>query len=434
MTGALRADRVRPRGLTSTASQARLKDLPIAPTRKILCAAALASSAIACVPTSARAAELHQIFRPGGRKFDAVRATGPGLQHAGLAQKGRELVLTVRTAEPVALAKLVAHPDPRQAGSRYLCFGFGHPPQAGERWICLGGAKAHKRVGLETVGAGGRPADAGSVRARVLRPRPDKLVVALEPGEAGLTPRHYRWRVLASRGCEVRARCAESLPATGTAAFRLRPVRAVGCTGGSAGLVYNGSRERPVVALTFDDGPSEYTPEFLRVLREKGVPATFFEIGQEMPGREEVMRQILAEGDEIGDHTMNHVELPGYSQIAGAAARIDAYTHFQPCLFRPPGGAVDAGVIATAGSLGLRTINWDVDPRDWSLPGSGAIYANIVGHARNGSIILMHDGGGPRNETLAALPRVIDALRARGFRFATVSELLGYRILYRPYG
>jgi len=131
---------------------------------------------------------------------------------------------------------------------------------------------------------------------------------------------------------------------------------------------------------------------------------------------------------------MNHVEYPGYAQIAGAAARIRAYTHFQPCLFRPPGGAANSSVIASAGSLGMRTITWDVDPQDWSLPGTEAIYSNIVRHARDGSIILMHDGGGPRGETLAALPQIIDALRARGFGFATVSELLGDRILYRPYG
>ena len=153
-----------------------------------------------------------------------------------------------------------------------------------------------------------------------------------------------------------------------------------------------------------------------------------------MPGREATMRQILAEGNELGDHTMNHVEYPGYSQIAGAAARIGEYTHFKPCLFRPPGGAVNSSVIATAGSLGMRTINWDVDPRDWSTPGTGAIYCNIVANARPGSIILMHDGGGPRGETLAALPAIIDTLRARGYGFATVSELLGYRLLYKPYG
>ena len=124
----------------------------------------------------------------------------------------------------------------------------------------------------------------------------------------------------------------------------------------TAGLDSNGPRERRVVALTFDDGPSEYTPGFLQVLREKGVHGTFFEIGQEMPGREETMRQILAEGSEIGDHTENHVELPDYSQIEGASSRIDSYTHFEPCLFRPPGGAVDSSVISSAAALGMLTV------------------------------------------------------------------------------
>jgi peptidoglycan/xylan/chitin deacetylase (PgdA/CDA1 family) len=349
-------------------------------------------------------------------------------------QKGRELVFSVRTAKPVALARLEARPDTRRAGSRYLCLGLSRAGREGERRLCLGGRKAHKRIGLVLVDASEKPVGKASVRAKVKRPSPDKLVVSLEPTAAELEPHHYRWRVIQSNGCAPGRRCARSLPAKGTYGFRLRSVRAVGCTGGGAGLVTNGSRDRKVVALTFDDGPSEYTPEFLQVLREKEVHATFFEVGQEMPGREEVMRQILAEGDELGDHTMNHVEYPGYSQIADAAARIEDYTHFKPCLFRPPGGAVNESVVATAGSLGMRTITWDVDPRDWSLPGSGAIYSNIVSHAQPGSIILMHDGGGPRSETLDALPQVIDTLRARGYRFATVSELLGYRIVYRPYG
>jgi peptidoglycan-N-acetylglucosamine deacetylase len=382
------------------------------PAHKVLCVAALVLSGLLLIPGAA-AAQMK-------------------LQHAGLAQKGRELVLSVRTSEPVALAKLDKRPNVQDASSRYLCLALSEGSD--ERLFCLGGGKAHTRIGLERVDADGRPMRKGSAPATVKRPQAEKLVVAFEPQAVRLAPRRYRWRMIRSAGCTVRRRCAESLPTSGTDTFRLRPVRAVGCTGGSAGLDYNGPRDRPVVALTFDDGPSEYTPEFLRVLREKGVPGTFFEIGQEMPGREATMRQILAEGDEIGDHTMNHVEYPGYSQIAGAAARIRAYTHFQPCLFRPPGGGVNSSVVATAGSLGMRTINWDVDPRDWSLPGTGAIYSNIVSHARNGSIILMHDGGGPRSETLAALPQIIDTLRARGFGFATVSGLLGDRILYRPYG
>ncbi len=358
------------------------------------------------------------------------------LEHADLFQAGRELVLTVRTAKPVALAKLEARPDVRRAEARYLCLGIARPEPAreGPRQLCLGGRRPHRRLGLVVLDEKGKPLEKGSVPAKVKRPSPGKLVVALEPGEAGLSPGRYEWLVLQSNGCEVRRRCARSYPDRETKAFRLRPVRAVGCTGGSAGLVTNGPRDRPVVALTFDDGPSDYTDDFLRVLREKDVAATFFEVGQAMPGHEEAMRQILAQGSEIGDHTMDHVEFPGYGQIAGAASRIRSYTRFQPCLFRPPGGAVSDGTVATAGSLGMRTVNWDVDPRDWSNPGSEAIFANVVGHVGPGSIVVMHDGGGPRSETLAALPRIIDTLRGRGFRFATVTELLGGRILYRPYG
>lgn len=382
------------------------------PARKILCVA---------------------LFAMGGLlAMTGVATAQMRLQHAGLSQKGRKLILSVRTSEPVALAKLTKRPNIQDASSRYLCLALSEG--GGERLICLGGGKAHRRIGLERVDADGRPLRKGGAPATVKRPQPDKLVVAFEPQAVRLAPRRYRWRMIRSSGCDIRSLCAEAFPAAGTAGFRLRPVRAVGCTGGSPGLVTNGPRDRPVVALTFDDGPSEYTPDFLRVLREKGAVGTFFEVGQEMPGREDVMRQILAEGNELGDHTMNHVEYPGYDQIAGAAARIRAYTHFRPCLFRPPGGGVNSSVVATAGSLGMQTVNWDVDPRDWSLPGTGAIYSNIVSHAQNGSIILMHDGGGPRSETLVALPHVIDTLRARGFGFATVSELLGGRIIYRPYG
>ena len=364
----------------------------------------------------------------------AAAARQQRLQYADLFQAGRKLVFTVRTAKPAALAQLEAQPDVRRAEARYLCLRVSRAGQEGARLLCLGGGEAHRRLGLVVVDGTGKPVENESVRATIKRPQADKLVVALEPEAAHLSPRRYEWQVLRSDGCELRSRCAQAYPARGAAGFRLRPVRAVGCTGGGSGLVTNGPRDRKVVALTFDDGPSDYTDDFLRVLREKDVPGTFFEVGQVMPGREEEMRQILAQGGEIGDHTMDHVEYPGYGQIAGAAERIRAYTHFRPCLFRPPGGGTNAGVIAAAGSLGMRTITWDVDPRDWSTPGTEAIYANVVGHAQPGSIVLMHDGGGPRGETLAALPRIIDTLRGRGYRFATVTGLLGGRILYRPYG
>jgi peptidoglycan/xylan/chitin deacetylase (PgdA/CDA1 family) len=388
----------------------------------------------------------------------------PKIAAANVSQAGRELVLSVRTARPLAVGKLAPRPDVRRAGVAYLCFGLAPakgreavdrlgPPAAtgarsagdrgphagpGETRVCLGGPKSHTRAGLVTVDAANRPLTRTSVRATLERPKPTKLVLSLDDGpgnRTGLTPGHYKWVVLASSGaCKVRHDCTSAYPPSGARAFRLRPVRAVGCTGGDAELVTSLDTDRKVVALTFDDGPSEYTDRYLDVLREKSVPGTFFEIGQEMPGREATMRRILREGDEIGDHTENHVEYPGYAQIADAADRIEEYTGFKPCLFRPPGGAVNSGVVATAGSLGMKTITWDVDPRDWSLPGTEEIYSNITSNAGPGSIILMHDGGGPRDETLAALPRIIDALRARGYGFETVSALLGDQILYRPYG
>ncbi len=400
--------------------------LAISPSRKILCALALLVAALSAVPAGAAAA--------GSAPAQGDSGAGPRLLGASLSQAGEKLIFTLRTASPVPLADLEARPDTRRAASRYVCLALSRRGGAGERRLCVGGPKARRRVGVVAVDGQGKPVERGSARATVKRPKPTKLVVALAPSDAGLAPRRYAWQVLRSGGCEPGGRCAESLPAKGANAFRLRPVRAVGCTGGTAGLVTNGPRNRKVVALTFDDGPSEYTPGFLQVLREKGVHGTFFEVGQEMGGREDTMRQILAEGNEIGDHTMNHVELPGYAQIAGARSLIASATHFTPCLFRPPYGAVDSNLIATAGSLGLRTVNWDVDPRDWSTPGTGAIYSTIVNNARPGSIILMHDGGGPRGETLAALPHVIDTLRARGYGFETVTQLLGYRMLYRPYG
>jgi peptidoglycan-N-acetylglucosamine deacetylase len=362
-------------------------------------------------------------------------ALPPSPLRANLSQAGRRLIFSLRTSRPVALTQL--HPLPRTGGDDYLCLELLAGRSGGERRLCLGGGDGWRRLGLETLGSDGKVTIKATIAARLKRPNPRKLVVTLLPAAAGLSPQRYRWRVAGRLGtCRPRASadCEGALPSQGRRVFRLRPVRAVGCSGGGAALATNGPRERELVALTFDDGPSEYTPAFLDVLRHEGVPGTFFEIGQEMPGRESTMRRIVREGDEIGDHTMHHTELPGYAEIAPTAARIAAVTHFRPCLFRPPGGAVDASVIAAAAEAGMKTITWDVDPADWSTPGTGAIYSRIVETTQPGSIILMHDGGGNRGETLAALPQVIATLRARGYGFETVTKLLGDHMIYRPYG
>lgn len=355
---------------------------------------------------------------------------------ARLSQAGRRLLIGLRTSKPLALAGLSRLPAGR--GSSSLCLELRTSDGAGERRLCIGGGgKASRQAGLELLNAAGEVTAREAIPAQLKRPQPDKLVLALLPADAGLTPQRYRWRVVTNRdGCRAKrpGACEASLPTRGTRLFRLRPVRAVGCTGGSAGLDTNGPRDRNTVALTFDDGPSEYTPGFLQVLREKRVPATFFEIGEEMSRYPAAMRQILREGDEIGNHTMHHTEFPGYGEIAPATTLAESITHFRPCLFRPPGGAVNSAVIGAAAQDGLHTITWDVDPADWSTPGTAAIYSRVVDAAQPGSIILMHDGGGPRDETLAALPQIIDTLRARGYGFATVTGLLDQRMIYRPYG
>jgi peptidoglycan/xylan/chitin deacetylase (PgdA/CDA1 family) len=400
----------------------------VSASRKILCIFALGATAIAALGASASGAGTP--LRTGRGNAGAVEAD---LLRANLSQAGEKLIATIRTARPVPLDNLNPLPSTSAGGSSYLCLELRRKPGGGRRRLCLGGEKANRRIGLELVNGRGETIGQKILAARVMRPEPLKLVVSLIPSVAGLSPRHYFWRALESRG-DCRQGCGETLPARGERRFRLRPVRAVGCTGAAPVLDTNGPRERRVVALTFDDGPSEYTPAFLDVLREKHVDGTFFEIGQEMPGREDVMRRILREGSEIGNHTMHHVELPGYSELAEDSALVESSTHFRPCLFRPPGGAVDSAVISTAAELGMRTITWDVDPADWTNPGSGAVYSRVVDATGPGSIVLMHDGGGDRAGTLAALPEIIDTLRARGYRFATVSGLLGERLVYRPYG
>jgi peptidoglycan/xylan/chitin deacetylase (PgdA/CDA1 family) len=218
--------------------------------------------------------------------------------------------------------------------------------------------------------------------------------------------------------------------------------RLVGCRPAGPSLVHAGSRARREIALTFDDGPWDDPPtiEFLRVLERFRVPATFFEVGEHIPQFDpggSIERRMLADGDMIGDHTWSHPTMTWLSQddarrqLESTARAIRRRTGFSPCLWRPPGGAVNSRLVSLARSLGMITVMWNVDPRDWALPGSGAIYQAVVDGARNGAIVIQHFGGGPRRETLAALPREIETLRRRGYRLVTVARLLRLRLVYK---
>lgn len=216
--------------------------------------------------------------------------------------------------------------------------------------------------------------------------------------------------------------------------LRYRPIGCVAA--GPEAAVTHGPRRREV-ALSFDDGPSTYTRRFVRMLRAQGAVATFFMIGDQVSaGYGGVLREELRNGDALGDHTWTHPDLTGLGaaavrgQLAQTKAAIAALSGYAPCVFRPPYGHVDATVIAVARSLGLDTITWEVDPSDYALPGSAAIEQRVLAQVQRGSIVLSHDGGGPRVQTLDAYPRIIAALRARGYRFVTVPQLLGLRTIY----
>ena len=181
-------------------------------------------------------------------------------------------------------------------------------------------------------------------------------------------------------------------------------------------------------------------PKFLDVLEAKHVVATFFEVGEYIPTYGDggaIERRMLRDGDMIGDHTWSHVDVSGAgpgaaSQISRAADELRSVTDgFTPCLFRAPGGSVSSALISEARSMGFTTIQWSVDPRDWATPGTDSIYNTVVRNAHSGSIVLQHDGGGPRSETLAALPREVDTLRSEGYTFVTVTQLLGQKLIYK---
>ncbi|HEX5309109.1 MAG TPA: polysaccharide deacetylase family protein [Solirubrobacteraceae bacterium] len=233
------------------------------------------------------------------------------------------------------------------------------------------------------------------------------------------------------------------LAGVGRAGSRSEPLqslryRPIGCVvAGPLADRTHGPRVREV-ALTFDDGPSIYTRRFVQMLRAQKAVATFFMIGEQVSGGyQSTLREELRNGDALGDHTWTHPNLTGLSaeavrsQLSSTKARIAAVSGYTPCVFRPPYGSYDSTVVSVARSLGLDTVTWEVDPADYTLPGSGAIEQRVLAQVQHGSVILSHDGGGPRLQTLDAYPHIIAALRARGYRFVTVPQLLGLRGIYR---
>lgn len=179
-----------------------------------------------------------------------------------------------------------------------------------------------------------------------------------------------------------------------------------------------------VIALTIDDGPSPvYTPQILRLLAKYRVTAAFSMIGENASYYPGVARDVADAGHTIVNHTWDHANLTALSssrvraEIAKASDAIEAAAGARPRMFRAPYGAWSAAALDYCASERLTPLDWSVDPRDWSRPGVSAIIRNILGTTRTGSIILEHDGGGDRSQTVAALKIVIPRLLDEGYRF-----------------
>lgn len=187
---------------------------------------------------------------------------------------------------------------------------------------------------------------------------------------------------------------------------------------------------KKLVALTFDGGPSGFTSRIDRILQRKHVRASFFWVGSRIAGHERVVRRVARQGHEIANHSWFHDDLTGLPadevrrQLARTNRLLSRLTDERPRVFRPPYGAVNDQVREIAAGLRMRTVLWDVDSLDWTGPGCERIAARIREMVRHRSIVLMHDGGGDRTQTVCALPRIVRDLRSRGFRFLTVSKLL----------
>jgi peptidoglycan-N-acetylglucosamine deacetylase len=212
--------------------------------------------------------------------------------------------------------------------------------------------------------------------------------------------------------------------------------RVVGCRS-RGDFAYRNGPPRREVAIGFDDGPWSDTPAFVRMLERGHAQATFFMIGNQVSAtyRATLLRE-LRDGDVLGDHTFTHAYLTRTRLVSAQLERtimaIRSLTGYTPCVFRPPYGAYDQSVVHVARSLGLATVLWNVDPSDYAQPGTRVIERRVLAQIRPGSIIISHDGGGPRGQTLAAYPSIIAALQRHGYRIVTIPELLGFRPVYVP--
>jgi peptidoglycan/xylan/chitin deacetylase (PgdA/CDA1 family) len=194
--------------------------------------------------------------------------------------------------------------------------------------------------------------------------------------------------------------------------------------------ITEGGRRGRELALTFDDGPGPYTVQLVHVLDSLHVRATFFAIGEEERWFSAGTLAELRSGDAVGDHTETHPMMASLSAHQQREEIYEQMVHIQllggstPRIFRPPYGSFDATTFAQLRAFHMLMVLWSDDTSDYTLPGTAAIVQRVLAGARPGAIILMHDGGGDRAETIAALPAIVRGLRRRGLEPVTIPRLM----------
>jgi len=180
------------------------------------------------------------------------------------------------------------------------------------------------------------------------------------------------------------------------------------------------------VALTFDDGPSIYTKKIMQILEKYHVKATFFVVGKKAKANPKFLKQMFADGNAIGNHSLTHAKITQlsrkqlYNEIVVPENIIYKITGKRPKLFRFPYGAENKKVRDFVESQGLRPIYWNYSPEDYSLPGSRVIARRVISHAHSGQVILLHDGPSRRQQTVDALPKIIEGIKKKGLDFSVI--------------
>ena len=199
---------------------------------------------------------------------------------------------------------------------------------------------------------------------------------------------------------------------------------------GYTNYIAEGTKRRREVALTFDDGPSAWTPRLVKVLRRQHAPATFFPVGYGIQRYGKYLQLLKRDGFVVGDHTMNHPVLQHFDvatqakEIDGQASLVSGAGLPYPRLFRPPYGSFNQGTLGLLDERRMLMVLWSVNPVDYYRPGANVIVSRTLAAMHPGAIVLMHDGGGDRSQTIAAVHVLIGKLRKRGYRLVTVPRLL----------